>query len=146
MVFAPKDEPVLGFPMDEGRFAAIIEIVADEQADFQAQPDLPTAEDAAARMAAYLLGTDYPDALRLVSLATSRALDALLQETGTDRGDEDAVAAMIDAHHESLVTLLFGWLDGVVLGLRYADVSHKKVLMEMRDTDDDPADDPEESR
>ena len=139
MVFTPKDVPVLGFPLDEGRLAAVLEVVIAEQQEFVDQPDLSTAEDASTRMVAHLLGADYADALRLVSLATSRALDALVQQTGTDSEDEAAMGTMVDEYHELLVSLLFGWLDGVVPGLRYADVAHKKTLLDPRETDEEAA-------
>lgn len=138
MVLQSKD-PVLGLPIDEGRFAAIIEIVADEQGEFQGEPDLPDAEDASVRMVAHVLGSDYGDAQCLLSLATSRAVDALVQQHGIDLDDSAAITAMIDEHYEALVTVTFAWLDGAVIALRYADVAHKKALLQLREADESGA-------
>lgn len=134
MVLQSKD-PVLGFPMDQGRLMAVVEIVSDEQAEFAAEPDLPTADDAAVRAVAHLLGCDYGDAHELLMLAMAKAVDAMSQQHGVDTEDEQSVSAMIDENAAVLNTLVFSWLDGAVIGLRYADVEHKKVLLVTRETD-----------
>lgn len=147
MTLQTKPEPVLGFPMDEGRFSALIEIIGAEQREFNAEPDLVQAEDASVRMVAHLLGCDYLDAQSLVSQAIGRGMDALCQAEGIKPFDPDwspeqlaeheqIVNDLINVSAEKLMTLVFTWLDGMVLALRYADVAYRqKVLDQAEETD-----------